>query len=171
MIVEDCNAPIVPIEFDESLIKNEVEFSVPGKPRGKQRPRTVRRGKFTTTYTPKETVDYENLIRKQYKKKYKDIILNGPLEAKIVAIFPIPNSATKKERKKMLEDNPPHIVKPDCDNIAKICLDALNNIAFKDDSSISDLSVKKTYGIDPKVNIKIKELSTVDYRWWKEKGN
>ena len=30
---------ICPIEFDESLRKKSAEFSVPGKPRGKERPR------------------------------------------------------------------------------------------------------------------------------------
>lgn len=36
-------------------------------------------------------------------------------------------------------------VKPDCDNVSKIILDALNGVAFKDDSQVVGLWVEKWY--------------------------
>ena len=47
---------------------NEIRFTIPGKPFGKQRPRVVNRGKFSTAYTPKETVEYENLVKLYYSQ-------------------------------------------------------------------------------------------------------
>lgn len=48
--------------------------------------------------------------------------------------------------------------KPDADNIAKAVLDGLNGVAFVDDSQVVALMVKKTYGLTPKVKVRIKEI-------------
>lgn len=40
-----------------------ISFAVPGEPKGKARPRTVQIAGHASTYTPKETVMYENLVR------------------------------------------------------------------------------------------------------------
>ena len=88
-----------PIEFDLSLSKeHEISFSVDGKPFGKQRPRIARRGKFSHAYTPKETIKYENQVRNKYKELYKDLRLEGPIEADLIGIFPLPKSISKKKR-------------------------------------------------------------------------
>lgn len=47
--------------------------------------------------------------------------------------------------------------KPDIDNIVKIVLDAMNELAFKDDTQITKLEVEKIYGIEEKLQIKIEE--------------
>ena len=47
---------------------DEVRFTIPGKPFGKQRPRVVNRGKFSSAYTPKETVQYENLVKLYFQQ-------------------------------------------------------------------------------------------------------
>ena len=48
--------------------------------------------------------------------------------------------------------------KPDCDNIAKIVLDALNQIAYKDDSQVIELSVRKQYASEAKVSVHIEDI-------------
>ena len=45
--------------------------------------------------------------------------------------------------------------RPDIDNISKIILDGLNGVAYKDDLQITDLSIKKIYGINSYVKVKI----------------
>ena len=57
----------------------------------------------------------------------------------------------------MLEGLMNPIKRPDADNIAKIVLDALNGIAYKDDSQIVDLSVPKRYSDKPRVEIFIEQ--------------
>lgn len=150
--------PIVPISFDESLIKKEVKFTVQGKPFGKQRPRFVRRGKFTSTYTPKETVEYEEKVKKSYLDQVGDIKLRGAIDAKMVGTFPIPQSISKKQKNEILAGNVKYTKKIDCDNMAKSILDALNEIAYDDDSQVYKLLAAKKYGVEPKVEVILREV-------------
>lgn len=48
--------------------------------------------------------------------------------------------------------------KPDCDNIAKIVLDALNGLAYDDDSQVTDLEVHKFYGDIGDVFVRLEEI-------------
>jgi Holliday junction resolvase RusA-like endonuclease len=153
---------IKPVKFDEDIIgKKFISFSVPGEPFAKQRPRAARKGRFITIYTPKPTKDYESKVRNSYKEIYQNEYYNqnrltGPLVAKVEAVFEAPKSVSNKERE-FLESGQPHIKKPDCDNIAKVCLDALNGIVYEDDSIIDTLIVNKKYGKKEKVDITIYE--------------
>ncbi len=146
---------ITPLSFEEP--NKEVDIIVPGKPFGKQRPRMSRRGKFTTTYTPKETVEYENLVKLSYYTSTGDTKLKGAIKAEIKGVFPIPKAVSKKQREKMLSGEIKYTKKLDCDNMAKCVLDALNNIAYDDDSQVYDLKVTKEYGENPRVEIILKE--------------
>lgn len=146
---------ITPLTFEEQ--NKEVSFTVPGKPFGKQRPRMSRRGKFVTTYTPKETVEYENLVKLSYYNSAGDTKLKGAIKATIKGVFPIPSSASNKQRERMISGEVKYTKKIDCDNMAKCVLDALNNIAYDDDSQVYDLKVIKEYGEIPRVEITLKE--------------
>lgn len=48
--------------------------------------------------------------------------------------------------------------KPDADNIAKVVLDALNNICYKDDTQVVELIVNKYYSLEPRVEVIIKDV-------------
>ena len=146
---------IIPIIFIEP--DKEVSFVVPGKPFGKQRPRMSRRGKFVTTYTPMETVEYENLVKLSYYNSAGDTKLKGAIKAQIKGVFPIPSSTSNKQKEKMISGEIKYTKKIDCDNMAKCVLDALNNIAYDDDSQVYDLKVTKEYGEFPRVEITLKE--------------
>lgn len=149
---------INPIEFDESLINhNFIMIDVLGEPFAKQRPRAARKGRYVTIYTPRETKNYEEKVRKVYSSFYNDYQLDGDLTAKIEGIFSVSNSISKKKRQEMLDGNIPHTKKPDCDNMGKICLDALNGVAYPDDSQINELLITKKYGDIAKVRITIIE--------------
>ena len=50
-----------------------------------------------------------------------------------------------------------HIKKPDLDNMAKAVLDALNGLAYIDDSQIYSLTLYKTYSEQPGTYLKITE--------------
>lgn len=148
-----------PIEFDPSLIKKRsVCFDVEGKPFGKQRPRFVRKGKYVSTYTPKETSDYEKHVRKSYIYTCGRDMLNTPVSAELEAIYPIPKSASKKKKEDMLNNVILPTVKPDTDNIAKAVLDSLNKVAYDDDAGIIELKVSKRYGLEPKIHVRLKEM-------------
>lgn len=133
-----------------------VNFTVPGPPRGKERPRFKRVGKFTTTYTPEKTVEYEEKVKVAYNKDNRGEFLIGPLIVDIEGVFPIPKSVSKKRREELIGE--PHMKKPDCDNVAKIILDPLNNLAYHDDGQVAKLAVAKVYGENPEVRVSISEI-------------
>lgn len=69
--------------------------------------------------------------------------MEGAIAANIVAVYKMPESASKKRRELMASGIMKPCKKPDADNVAKIVLDSLNGIAYKDDSQVVYLSVQK----------------------------
>ena len=116
---------------------------VTGKIRGKARPRVCRGHAFT----PKDTVQYEKLVRECYKEQ-DGRYLEGSIKALIIAYYKIPKSYSKKRVQAIRDGLEKPRKKPDADNIGKIILDSLNGIAYKDDSQIIELSVIKKYTED-----------------------
>ena len=133
-----------------------IKFEILGQPIAKQRPRVTRSG---IAYTPSKTVNYEAVVRLTYQSLYpqRELIL-GHIEATITAVFPIPKSYSKKRTEELLNGRNNYDKKPDCDNLAKIILDSLNGIAYKDDSQVTSLHINKEYGTQPKVIVCLKEL-------------
>jgi Holliday junction resolvase RusA-like endonuclease len=137
-------------------MKNRIQFDVIGKPYGQKRPRAFRRGKFLGIYAPKENVEYSVKVVNAFNKvgkKYEDV----PLVIEIQAFFKKPK-LTKKEQALNLPKHKFPTKKPDGDNIAKAILDSLNQVAYHDDSYVTELSVSKYYTDgDERVNVVIYE--------------
>ena len=134
------------------------QFEIEGKIKGKGRPRFASYGRYVKTYTPADTASYENLIKLQFRYCCGDWYSESPLKMKITAIHGIVKSATKKDRSRMLSGELKPTKKPDADNIVKIICDALNGIAYKDDTQVVELEIKKVYGEVEKVIVEIEEL-------------
>lgn len=115
---------------------------VEGNIRGKQRPRF--NSKARRTYTPKDTVNYENWVRLCYQQQCGRQ-LEGSIRATIIAYYKIPKSYSKTKRLDCTLEILRPTKKPDADNIAKIILDSLNGIAYDDDSQVVDLRVIKKF--------------------------
>ena len=153
----------------------QIKIVVLGEPMGKQRPKFSNANGFVKTYTPKETANYESLVRQAYleqaqKENFTPFEPNKEIYAIIHAYFKIPKSHYKLRKKtgkveldkkgqEMAQEKILPTKKPDCDNIAKICLDGLNGVAFYDDSQVVYLAVSKMYSDNhPRV-----EISLIDY--------
>jgi len=80
----------------------------------------------------------------------------------IVAFYGIPKSERKWKQKLMRSGEIRPMKKPDSDNIAKVILDALNGIAFRDDSQVIDLHVTKHYSDDPRVEIYLRGMEEAE---------
>ena len=132
------------------------EFEVIGDIKGKARPRV---NTYTCkAYTPTNTKDYELLVKQYFKIKYPRFVpLENRLSVKIVATFKVPKTTTKKDREQIEKGLISPTKKPDIDNIVKIILDALNQMAFKDDTQITKLEVEKVYGEEEKVYVAVEE--------------
>ena len=65
---------------------------IPGKPMGKQRPKATLRGSHAGVYTPKNTINYENLVVTMFHQKYHDVKpIEGAIKGTIIAFYPIPS--------------------------------------------------------------------------------
>ena len=127
-----------------------ITFFVPGQPQGKARARTVSHGGFTHSYTPKKTKVYEESIRDTYVLSGgKHLLGNVPVNVSITAVFRVPKSYTKKEKALCYSGKRLPLVKPDVDNITKAVLDALNGVAWHDDSQVVAVDVVKLYEQEP----------------------
>ena len=137
-----------------------MQFTVYGEPVAKGRPKFSRQGNFVRSYTPTKTTNYENLVKLSYAEACRG--LNNPLEGevsmRIDAFFSIPKSTSKKKRELMNTGLINHTKRPDADNIAKAICDALNKVAYADDSQIVHLEVNKYYSDIPRVEITIEEV-------------
>ena len=131
------------------------EITIPGTPVAKGRPRVGRYG----TYTPKKTATYESYVQYCWAAKYgAQPPSERPLEVNVIFYMPIPKSATKRIRTEITQGIVKHTKKPDLDNMAKAVLDALNGLAYKDDSQIYSLTLYKTYDDTPCTTVTIKEV-------------
>jgi Holliday junction resolvase RusA-like endonuclease len=137
-------------------MKQKISLTIPGKPFGKQRPRVLKNG---ITYTPKETVNYETLIKELYIIQHFRKQLEGPVRIHIKAYFPIPKSVSKRKKEEMIAGKIRPVKKPDMDNIIKIIADALNGLAYRDDSQIVECTIEKYFSDEERVEIEIEEVS------------
>lgn len=136
-----------------------VHFTVVGKPFGKQRPRVTISGNYAHAYTPARTEEYEEKVRAAYKEQCeayfpKDV----PLGLTIYAVYEVPKSDSKSKKADKLSGKILPTIKPDWDNIGKVICDALNGVAWHDDTQIVSAQVSKVYGETAKVIVGITDL-------------
>lgn len=139
----------------------EVCMNIPIEPVPKLRPRfTVKYGRVYT-HTPLRTKIFENQIAQYYIAQSKAFKFDKgvPLEVDLWFGLPVPKSFTKKKCRMIESGELWHTVKPDCDNLCKAVLDALNDVAWHDDAQIASLKVHKGYSSDGAyINLRISEL-------------
>ena len=127
-------------------------FSVPGPPRGKGRPRSfaklTKSGRvFQGNYTPDETRNNEAFVKSRFLAVNPGVRpLDEPVFMRIRAYFAPPASTPKKKVAAMIAGQLCPTKKPDIDNIVKLYLDALNGLAYRDDSLVVELHCSKHYG-------------------------
>lgn len=129
-------------------------INVPGNPVPKARARVAVRNGRAFAYTPQKTADYESLI-KQCASEVCLRPFDGPVRLIVRFYMPIPQSWSKKQREAALNSHAMHTKKPDIDNLIKSVCDALNCIAYIDDSQIVSIEATKQYSSNPGTEIEI----------------
>ncbi len=119
--------------------------------RGKGRVRFARA--TGRTYTPDKTAEAMELIRQAWGNR-PCAPAGVPVTVRILTMRPLPKSRSKKVTRE------PDVYKPDCDNVAKLVLDALNGVAWADDTQVTDLRVFKC---DRRRGVK--ETTTIEVEW------
>jgi Holliday junction resolvase RusA-like endonuclease len=136
-----------------------MRFSIPGEPYGKGRPRVVNVGNRTMAFTPHKTVSYENLVKMEYQAQSEGkTFTDKQVRMNIRAYYGLPKSDSRSKRTAKLAGIIRPTKKPDIDNVYKIIADALNGIAYNDDSQIVSASVEKLYSETPRVDVTIEEV-------------
>ena len=144
------------ISTSSAQLISSFHFTVPGEPVAKGRARSYKRGNFIQHVTPEKTVLYENLIKMIALEAMNGARpLEGAISLRIQAHFPIAASWSKKKKEEAITGRLKATKKPDADNIAKIVGDALNGIAFADDSAVTHLIVTKGYSNDPRIEVQV----------------
>lgn len=123
-----------------------ITFTIPGDMRGKGRPRFTARGGFARAYTDTKTENMEAWVKLCALERHPGMRpLDGPVALSMTINVAVPASWPKKRRAHALDGTLRPIGKPDVDNCCKLVADALNGIAWRDDSQIVALTVHKRY--------------------------
>ena len=110
-------------------------FTVPGRPRGKERPRMGRNGRF---YTPKTTKEYEGSVAWYARMAYKDEPIKQPVRLDLT----IRSSKSKA----------------DISNILKSIEDGMNGIIYIDDKQIEEIHILRIKGDGEGVDVTVSLL-------------
>jgi len=138
----------------------DIRFVVFGKPIALKRHRTFKKGDFTGSYDPSKG-DKADFLSMALEHK-PAIPFDEPLFVKLEFMFPRPKSHYRTGKNAhLLKDSAPerHIGTPDADNLAKFCLDSLNNVFWRDDSIVCELSVSKKYDKVPRIAVQVVRIS------------
>lgn len=133
-------------------------FSIPLKPKAKDRPR--HRG--NVSYTPKATRDYEEQVRYYYDRDVGNPPTDKPVMLTLCFNFAQPKGGSVRNKRTVI-GTCPYSSRPDLDNVEKAIQDALNGVAFKDDSQIVAKVSLKRYWFDSSITIIIEEMEEIDY--------
>ena len=134
-----------------------LQFTIPGPPIGKGRPRFSSVGGRPRSYTPAVTRDYESLIAARAAEAMAGREpLQTPLTVYIYASMSVPLSWSKAKRQAAL-DGDIYPARPDVDNIAKTVLDGMQGVVFENDSQVTYLKVSKKYADEGMVTVWLSE--------------
>lgn len=142
--------------------EHAVHILVPGKPVAQGRPRFAKHGSFVTAYDPKKSKDYKTQIQQEIQPLFGRGSGFVPFTEACLMILCVYREVPKHFSKKKLElaeqGRLRPTTKPDTDNYLKGVLDALNGFIFKDDSQVVEITAKKYYSCNPRIEVTIVEI-------------
>ncbi len=135
-----------------------VSFEVPGEATPKMAPKFVR----ATGHTHKPTKEiHAAAVVKQFAVDAMTnagvFMLDGPVAVSIAVFRGRGRPSSKKGREQAEKGLIRPVTRPDVDNVAKLVLDAMNGIAYRDDSQVVSLTVDKWFSERPRIEITVRE--------------
>lgn len=128
---------------ERTIELTSVSFRVPGAPVAWKRPRSGQAAGKQWRFTDPLVREWQDRVAAQWMVAGRPYF-ETELRAELCFVLPRGKSRRAYPRQ-------------DCDNLAKGTLDALNGLAYKDDSQITGLFITKQYGDEPGVNITLSE--------------
>ena len=133
--------------------KKTFNFTVPLPPITKERARKGRRGWFTPRKT-KTGEAFVVLFTGQIQRQLDDMREAWTSGVGLRLRFYLDFYSDDSDPKTILEQLP-HIKTPDCDNLTKLVMDALNKVLYKDDCQVFTLNVEKWQSANPRTEVTI----------------
>ncbi len=131
-----------------------LEFTIPGTPIPKGRPRMTKAGH---AYTPERTRKAEEVVG-AVVELMQCIPIAGPIQVELDFFLPIPARFTRKDAQSALLGAIRPCGRPDLDNLAKLVCDAIQGEgpghAFASDAQICQITARKWYG-EPRTMVRV----------------
>lgn len=141
-----------------------IEFTIPGRPKAWQRAvpfvdkRTGRMIKATPKDMQAAQKDVATLCRFAMRTAKP---MTGAVRLELLFVYAIPPSWPAWKKAAAKEGKVWKTSRPDVDNLVKLVMDALNDIAWRDDCQIVRLSPGKRYGSPERTEVRITELDVL----------
>ena len=130
-----------------------ITFSVPGDPVPQPRPRITVRGSHGHAYTPSDHPIHAYRAAIAAAARAAGAGVHGdPVRMVIDFVFARPKSHMRKTG---IAKNAPQLPRPDIDNLEKAVLDALNGVAWEDDTQVACVTKEKSYGTEARTTVRI----------------
>lgn len=136
---------------------DQITLEIDIVPKAKQ---SFRMGK--NCYLSKSTIAYRKAIQKAALDQIGAPKIEDPLFVHVRLVYRYPKSWSQKKR--LAAANSYRTARPDIDNLQKAVFDALNGIAWVDDSQIVSVHAEKMYGEKDTIQIKICKTSSMNKR-------
>src|SRR5574343_252911 len=124
-----------------------IRFAIPIAPRGKERGRAAVVGGRARVFRSAKDRNHGVTFSALAAQFAPDAKIEGPVVVEIEARMERPKSMlayVKKTGEFKFPGRPPHVARPDADNIGKMVLDAMKSW-WRDDSQVCDLRIRKVY--------------------------
>ena len=137
-----------------------IHITIPGEPVAQGRPRFSTQHGFVRAYDPAKSRSYKEYVRmfaiqQCHEQSYQRLF--GPVMMTVDIYRGIPKSWSKTKQEQAERGIIKPTLKPDVDNYVKAIKDALNGIAYVDDSQVTVLMISKFYAREPRVEVKVEE--------------
>lgn len=139
-----------------------VTLTIPGLPRGKDRPRFDPRTK--RTYTPRRTVVAERAIQDAWvqagRPRFPDVALRMTVTTRVQR----PRAHLRADGERLSAAGLRHPVptgRPDLDNVLKLVADGLNGLAYRDDALIAEAVVRREWADWPETVVTIEVVDAL----------
>jgi Holliday junction resolvase RusA-like endonuclease len=129
-----------------------IKLTIPFPPIPWKAPFVGSRGAFSPRY--KEMKLIKSIISEQYHGE----LIESAIKCEMRFYMPIPKSASKKKRARMIAGELRPIITPDIGNLEKLQCDCLQGIVIKNDSQIVDALSYKYYGEKPRTEIELCQI-------------
>ena len=137
-------------------MNDRIRLVVPGIPKPKRRPRVFRHGNRIMAVSPSRQDEEDFLTLAMANRPQRPI--EAPISVSLTFYLPAPKSLPKRLREPLEQEILPCGKRPDIDNLAKLVLDALDGVYWRDDGQICHLTLRKVYSARPRTEVEIAEI-------------